>query len=75
MNMVLSYQKWETVDIDINNLPKKWQTFCKACLKDDDERSDKEWELVENYTMRDLLKAIGYKDVMDYGEIEIDDFY
>ena len=65
-------------DIRMNkqfNIPKKWQGFFDAWVTDDEDRTDKQWELVEKYTFEDFVKEqlpfnceVNDVEIYDYDE-------
>jgi hypothetical protein len=40
------------MEIDV---PAHWMPFAKAWLADDEERTDEQWELVENHSWNDMV--------------------
>lgn len=63
-------------DIRMNkqfNIPKKWQSFFDAWVTDDEDRTDKQWELVEKYTFEDFVKE-QLPFVCEVNDVEIYDY-
>ncbi len=69
--ITLSFHK-QKVTIAINKLKKEDKDFIKAFLTDDDERTNKQWDLVEKNSFHKLLKNLGYNPNTE--EIFIEDY-
>ena len=71
MKITLSYQTWTTKTFTIPEKG-KWARFFKAWLKDDDDRTNADWDILEKYDMYDFLSSQGVH--ADETEIGIVDF-
>lgn len=69
--ITLSFHK-QKVTIAVNKLKKEDKDFIKAFLTDDDERTNKQWDLVEKNSFYKLLKNLGYNPNTE--EIFIEDY-
>lgn len=67
-----------TLDFNIRmhkqfDIPKKWQDFFDAWVADDEDRTDKQWELVDKYTFEDFVKE-QLPFVCEVNDVEIYDY-
>lgn len=58
MKVTLDYQTWATKTLTIPEKG-KWHAFFKAWLKDEDDRTDADWNILEKYTIYDFLDSQG----------------
>lgn len=56
--ITVSYRRYEISTIYLDDLTKKEKAFVLASLKDDDKRSMKDWELLDEYEWRDILARV-----------------
>lgn len=52
-------------------VPPKFEPFVRAWLKGDDERTDKDWDLVESHTFEEMFSKVLKEEVND---VEIYDY-
>jgi hypothetical protein len=69
MEITLEYNTWaeKTFSIPKNS---KWENFFKAWLTDDDERTDADWDILDENDIYDFLKSQGINankvELVDY---------
>lgn len=51
---------FQRVSIDTNKISKKWKDFLDAWMTDDDDRTDEQWDILENHELREMFKDLGY---------------
>ncbi len=56
--VTVSYRRFETSVICLDNLTKEDKAFVLTTLKDDDEKSMDDWELLDKYDWRDVLSHV-----------------
>lgn len=60
-----------TKQITIDSIPYKYRDFFNAWFKDEDDRTDEDWDLLEQHSFEEMFSHITGETVVD---VDIDDF-
>ncbi len=69
MKVKVEYCAPREIEVEI---PQMYEEFWKAYIKDEDDRTDREWDLVDNFTIEAMISNItgddilGHVDIIDY---------
>ena len=72
-SITFSYYALKDVTLEYENFSPEDKNFIQALLKDDEDKTDEDWELVEEYSILDLVNKYTNDNACDVEIESIDD--
>lgn len=72
--IVVSYDIRQMVEIDVDKLSSSAKEFLKAFYKDDEDKTDEDWDIMESFSWYDVIGEVTGEDESLMSEIELESF-
>ena len=72
--IVVSYDIRQMVEIDVDKLSSSAKEFIKTFYKDDEDKTDEDWDIMESYSWYDVIGEATGEDESLMSEVELESF-